>query len=108
MERDLADLRKHATVCSPRLDGAPRQNGVSDPTYQKTADIMQLERRIAETKRRIAVLKSFIDNIPDAQERLIARLHCERRYSWARIAAEVGGGNTEESVRKRFERMFKK
>lgn len=51
--------------------------------------------------------EDFIENVEDAQTRLILRYRYEERMSWEQTAAKIGGGNTADSVRKKAERYLR-
>ena len=50
--------------------------------------------------------EEFIESIPDSHLRLIIRLRIIDDLSWRQVAQRIGGGNTEDGVRKAFDRFF--
>lgn len=50
----------------------------------------------------------WIDGIEDPFIREIARERIEKKKTWRQVAASIGGGNTEDSVRKAYTRYTKK
>lgn len=51
---------------------------------------------------------NYIMNIRDEQTQLIFRYRFINGYSWVKVAMELGGGNTDDSVRKRVDRYLQK
>ncbi len=51
--------------------------------------------------------EDILSSCPDPQTEQILRLKYQRHFSWRNVALRVGGGNTEDSVRKRAERYLK-
>lgn len=52
-------------------------------------------------------IESFIATVSDIVDRLILILRFLRGCSWRKVATEIGGGNTPDSVRKRAFRILK-
>ena len=50
----------------------------------------------------------FIESIEDSHVRMIITYRFIENYSWLKVAEAMGGGNTEDSVRKSFERFLEK
>lgn len=50
----------------------------------------------------------YIESIEDSHIRMIVTYRFIENYSWAKVAEAMGGGNTEDSVRKAFERFLEK
>lgn len=99
----LASLEAAAAPRSPQLDGMPRAPGYSDRVGELATEIADMRTRVAELENEerwegIEVSR-FIDGIPDDQARLIFRLRFLRGLCWGEVAAIVGGGNTENSVK---------
>ncbi len=108
-ERELAELRAQSLVCSPQMSAA-RSEGISDKVgdrAQRTADLealIEAKREEIQDARDRAV--RYITDIPDSLTRMVVYYHCVSLMSWRRVAYEVGGANTEESVRKIYKRFF--
>lgn len=68
-------------------------------------EIKNLENRIVEEKVKIM---TFIQSLDNSIDRQIVWLRAACFLPWKAIAEEVGGSNTEDSVRKRYERLFVK
>lgn len=70
--------------------------------------LMKRQDKLKRQKRRI---EDFIDNIPDSETRRIFRYRYivgKRRWSWQKIAVEIGGGNTSDGVRMIHNRYLEK
>lgn len=50
----------------------------------------------------------FIESIEDSRMRMIVTYRIIENYSWSQVADAMGGGNTEDSVRKAFVRFVEK
>ena len=100
----LASLEAAAAPQSPNLDGMPRaSSGISDSVGRLAAEIADMRARVELLERQAAAqygdIARYIENIPDDQARLIFRLRFLRGLSWGEVAAIIGGGNTENSVK---------
>lgn len=108
----LASLEATATPQSPNLDGMPRAPGVRDSVGRLAAEITDMRARVELLERQAAAqygeIAQYIEGIPDDQARLIFRLRFLRGLSWKEVAAIVGGGNTDNSVRTACYRYLRK
>ncbi len=110
-ENELKRLRQQSLVQSPVSDGI-HNTGISDKVGDLATRIVTLEELIEskslelQTAHRSAV--EYIFAIPDSLIRQIVYCRCVKLMSWQRVAFEVGGGNTEGSVRKAYSRFFDK
>lgn len=68
---------------------------------QKVAS--DLEIKIAE---QIIEVEKFISSIKDSHTRRIVELRVVEGLSWKQVAEEIGGGNTENGVKKIYSRLF--
>lgn len=110
-ERELERLKARSPVSSPQPQvGAG--GGISDPTAQKTERVISLEDKIRELKEKLRTERDeavqFIITIPNSVTRMVVYYRCVSLMNWRRVAYEVGGGNTEESVRKIYTRFCDK
>lgn len=100
----LASLRDKAYPGAAKMTGMPRTPGVSDKVGSLAVEIADMETYItemeAEIREKEAPVLQFIQSIDDVQLRMIFRLRFLRALSWGEVAFVVGGGNTEESVKK--------
>ena len=114
IEEDRRRLDELETIASspasPRYDGMPHAPGTGDGMARMAAEIADLK-AIISAKRQQCIhernrLERYIADIPDGLTRQIFTLHFIDGLNWARVAMRVGGGNTDESVRKRVYRYL--
>ena len=110
-ETELERVRCKSLVGSP-LPSNSHGSGVSDKVSDRAERIIELENRIIAKRDEIQHLRDeaveYIYSIPDSLTRQIIYYRCVSLMSWRRVAYEVGGYNTEESVRKIYDRFFEK
>ena len=110
-ETELERVRCKSLVGSP-LPGNSHGSGVSDKVADRAERIIELENRIIAKRDEIQRLRDeaveYIYSIPDSLIRQIIYYRCVSLMSWRRVAYEVGGNNTEESVKKIYYRFFGK
>lgn len=110
-ETELERVRCKSLVGSP-LPGNSHGSGVSDKVADRAERIIELENRIIAKRDEIQRLRDeaveYIYSIPDSLTRQIIYYRCVSLMSWRRVAYEVGGNNTEESVKKIYYRFFGK
>lgn len=110
-ETELERVRCKSLVGSP-LPGNSHGSGVSDKVADRAERIIELENRIIAKRDEIQRLRDeaveYIYGIPDSLTRQIIYYRCVSLMSWRRVAYEVGGNNTEESVKKIYYRFFGK
>ena len=112
IERDRERLEKLRTRVSapgsPNYDGMPKNPSFKNCHERDTAEIRDLEviirAKITQCLHERARLERYIAEIPDSLTRQIFQLRFISGLSWVQIAFSVGGGNTEEGVRKRVYR----
>lgn len=109
-ETELERVRCKSLVGSP-LPGNSHGNGVSDKVADRAERIIELENRIIAKRDEIQRLRDeaveYIESIPDSLTRQIVYYRCVSLMSWRRVAYEVGGNNTEESVRQVYSRFMR-
>lgn len=115
IERDterLEALRSRArTPGSPNYDGMPKSPNFENRLERYIAEIADLEAiistKVTQCLRERSRLERYISDIPDSLTRQIFTLRFINGLTWVQIAMCVGGGNTDESVRKRVYRYLK-
>ncbi len=111
-EERLEQIRSRLTNITTNLDGMPKQTGVSDKVGNGVTELVELEKKIAQDRIRFekekAELEQYLRRIEDKQIRLIFLLRFVDLKSWSEIAEKIGGGNTEDSVKKTCYRYLKK
>lgn len=100
----LSSLECAASPTTPRLDGMPHAPGFRDHVGELAAEIADVKTEIgqleAEITRSEDSILAYGATIEDIQIRTIFRLRFIRGLPWKDVAAAVGGGNTEGSVKK--------
>lgn len=112
IERDqerLEKLRARASAPgAPNYDGMPKSPSFENRLERYIAEIVDLEviiqAKITQCLHERARLERYIAEIPDSLTRQIFQLRFINGLTWVQIAFSVGGGNTEEGVRKRVYR----
>ena len=93
----VASLRDKAVSLSQAADGLPHGSQMSDKMSVSVGQIIVEEERLNALYDK---LTGGIKSVPD--EYIQTLIHCKliKGWSWTRIALELGGGNTGDSVRK--------
>lgn len=71
--------------------------------YARKATLSELELELLETLNQV---EEFIATINDSHIRRIVSFRVVDGLSWNKVALKMGGGNTEDSVRKAFDRYI--
>ncbi len=104
-------LKARSLVQSP-VPRTSTSGGISDKVADRAERVLELESRISAKREEIQQLRDeaveYIKDIPDSLTRMIIYYRCVILMSWRRVAYEVGGCNTEESVKKVYYRFFDK
>lgn len=107
----LASLEAAAGPRAQQLDGMPHAHSISDRTGDLAAGIADAKAVIDglrdEVTRSEEAAAAWIATIDDMQTRMIFRLRYIRGLPWKEVAALIGGGNTDRSVRLRAYRYEK-
>lgn len=73
--------------------------------YVRKATLVNLEMELTETLNQV---EEFIAGVEDSRIRRIITLRFIENLSWNKVADCIGGGNTEDSVKKSFYRFMEK
>nr|DAP20087.1 MAG TPA: Protein of unknown function (DUF722) [Caudoviricetes sp.] len=73
--------------------------------YVRKATLVNLELELTETLNQV---EEFIAGVKDSRIRRIITLRFIENLSWNKVADRIGGGNTEDSVKKMFYRFMEK
>lgn len=110
-EHELERLKMRSPVASP----TPRTgsgSSISDLTARIAERRIEIESYIKFKADQLQTARDeamrLIWDIPDSLTRMIVFYRCVSLMSWRRVAYEVGGGNSEESVRQVYSRFMKK
>lgn len=71
--------------------------------YARKATLSELEMELLETLNEV---ETFIASVEDSHMRRIISLRVVDGLSWNKVADHIGGGNTDDSVRKAFDRFM--
>lgn len=109
-KRRLSELTASATDTSVKVSGLPHIHGVSNKTAI-AAEIADLEASISARIQLSIVeynrLNRYINNIEDCLVRQIISLRFINGLKWRDVAQNIGGNNSEESIKKVFMRYIK-
>lgn len=106
----LAELEAAATSTTSHITGLPHTSGITDKTALAAAiadarDI--LEQKQLRCIQQYNDMMRWISEIDDSMMRQIITLRCVNGLNWRQVAFSIGGGNTEDGVRKAFARFVK-
>ncbi len=108
----LKELEAAATGCTAQITGMPHGTSVGDKVSKYAAEIADLknliELNIQKCWYEMNRLNRYIDSVEDSQMRQILTLRYIKQYSWYKIANEIGGNNTEDSIKKSCYRFLAK
>lgn len=108
----IIELRELAESITPKLTGMPSGGGSGDKVGEAATAIVMytdmLEKAIQEKIEQSRRINEYILQIEDAQLRRIMYLRFIEGLTWRQIANRIGGGNTEDAVRKRCNRYVRK
>lgn len=114
IERDkqrMEELRAAATDTAVKITGLPHVSGISNKTAlaAEIADIAS----IIEAKQQMCIaeynrLCRYVAGIDDSLMRQIISLRFINGLTWRQVAQHIGGGNTEDTVKRACYRYLKK
>lgn len=89
-----------------KIDGIPFPEYSRKKTllYARKATLQLLEDDLLEKTNEV---EEFIASVDDSRIRRIINLRFLENQSWNKVADQIGGNNTEDSVRKAFDRFMK-
>lgn len=108
----ITELENLATGCTSKITGMPHAPGVVDKVSKYVAEIADLkcllDLNLKKCFYELNRINRYIDTIDDARMRMILTLRFVNGLSWNQVAASIGGGNTEDGVKKAVYRFLKK
>ena len=112
-KEELERIRSISGMSAMRVGAGIRGKGkYADKVAETAISIAQAEqkikRKLIELEKARSEITNYILDIDDCQTRLIFKLRCLDLKNWNDVADEVGGMNSEDSVKKRFYRYLKK
>lgn len=120
MRRQLERLEREGTVLDAvkgtRQDGtfgSIRIEGFPYADYEKRRRSLQSYlQKLKEAEERLMEMtneaEEYINSIADSRMRRIVQYRVMDGMPWKQVAIQMGGGNTEDGVRKAFERFIEK
>ena len=108
-KRKLRELETASTSGTAKITGLPHVSGAHDKIGDMAILIAE-QRDLIDLKVRQSVieynrLNRYIAGVEDAQMRMILSLRYVNGLSWQQVAAQIGGGNTADGVRKAHDRF---
>jgi hypothetical protein len=108
----IEELECIAVSDTSRITGMPHVTGISDKVGIYAAEIADLKELLNLNLKKcfyeLNRLNRYIESIDDSQMRMIMTLRYVNGLSWRQIAFSIGGGNTEDSIKKLAYRYLKK
>lgn len=87
------EIKNISTISSMELTGMPHSNNVGDPVFQclikKQKLIEKLNNKLEKYIDELSIIENIIEDIDDAEIRLIARLRFIENLKWEEIARKV-------------------
>ena len=109
-QKELDQIRQQSLIKSPDNEKVGHSTTVSDATANMVMKTFEIEETIQSLYNKAAIQKSkimkFANEIPNSCDRQIFFLRAAACLPWSVIADKVGGNNTEDSVRMRYNRLF--
>ncbi len=111
-EKELEKIKNKSYINSQKITGMPFVQGTSDKTAERAMLEVAYE-KIVNNIKTVASLKkmdimNFIQSIESSSDRQIVFLRAASCLPWSIVADELGGDNTEDSVRMKYLRLFEK
>lgn len=110
--REIQRIQERLESMSPNLSGMPHGGGVHDKIGDGVVELVSKKEELEELIRGYYSeedrISAWIDQVNDIQINLILSLRFKEKLSWNKIADEIGGNNTEDSVRMMVNRYLEK
>lgn len=112
LQARIEEKKRKAQAVSQNISGMPSakcsHSGKENIILSYIDDEKALEKMCEEMTQAYSKAISYIMNIEDPAIRLIFHYRFICGYSWVKTAMELGGGNTDDSVRKRVKKYLQK
>ncbi|EHN13420.1 hypothetical protein [Clostridium sporogenes] len=112
LKNRIEELECIAISSTSQITGMPHATGISDKVGKYVAEIADLKELLDLNLKKcfyeLNRLNRYINSVKDSQIRMILTLRYVNGLSWRQIAFSIGGGNTEDSVKKLAYRYLKK
>lgn len=110
-QKELESLECQSLVGGQEITGMPFVSGTSDKTGDIATTIADIKNIIIGKQTEIELQRkkiiSYIESVKDSYMRQIIFYRCVSCMSWSNVAREIGGNNTEDSVKQAFHRFLK-
>lgn len=107
-QKELESLQCQSLVKGQEITDMPFGSGISDKVGRMAVEMADIEAiirgKLAEIQLQRKRIIQYISNIEDSYLRQIVFLRNVSCMSWNEIAREIGGNNTEDSVRMTYNR----
>ena len=117
LERDIENIEAGETVVDSVSGGNGgkqhfRIEGTPYPEYSRKKTLLYARKATLELleedlNRKTNEIEEFIAHVPDSRIRRIINLRFVEGLTWNQVADRIGGGNTDESVKKMYQRYIK-
>lgn len=101
LETAIKENTEHSTVRGSDAEYPYLSHPMQVSGVQSTTDNQNTLIKVRKLKLKKQEIESFIENIEDSLTRRIFRLRFIEGKNWRDVSANIGGGNSEEAVRKR-------
>lgn len=112
LQRRIEELECAATSTTSNITGMPSVHSVRDKLGEYVAEIADLKGILDLNMKKcfyeLNRLNRYIQGLEDSEMRMILSLRYINGLSWQQIAFSIGGGNSEDSVKKKAYRFLKK
>ena len=111
-QKELERLECQSLLKGQQLSGMPGGRGssdrVGDLAVKKTDIQLIIEGKLKEIQLQRERIIEYINSIEDSLMRQIVFYRNVSCMNWRQVAAEVGGNNTEDGIRKLYDRFLEK
>lgn len=112
LQNRISELECLASSCTSKITGMPTTPAVIDKLANYVAEIADLKNILDLSLKKcfyeLNRLNRYIQGIEDSEMRMILSLRYVNGLSWNQIAYSIGGGNSEDGVKKKAYRFLKK
>lgn len=111
-QKALAAERSKSLIQGQQLTGMPLGGMIcSDEVANKAIRELDIEKKIKKLEQKTveekAKILTYIQSLDNSVDRQIVWLRAACCLTWGKIATKIGGNNTSDSVRIRYNRLFK-
>ena len=110
-QRRIAELEAAATKCTANISGMPTGKGISDKVGKYAAQIADLKALLDLNLKKcfyeLNQIDRYIQSVEDPLIRQIMIYRFENHMSWQKIARQMGGDHSADSLKKRMYRYLK-